>query len=145
MHHVFKLKNNPDFNIDQNNRDYLFFFPITEQPYCTCSLPFLLSAARSFCRRSDSLPSAFLCRCNSLRSTPRHSCMHSRSFFCSMGGRGGNKRNEEMLINTDTKGKTKLDSSEPVQRDQRWVKQGDVRDSLFIFNYMERPNVRIWI
>jgi hypothetical protein len=24
MHHVFKLKNSFDFNIDQNNRDYVF-------------------------------------------------------------------------------------------------------------------------
>lgn len=45
-------------------------------------LPFFTSCALSFCIKSISLVSAFLCLSNSLLRIPICSCIHSLSFFC---------------------------------------------------------------
>lgn len=63
------------------------------------TLPFFWSCALSFCRRSVSRPSTFLCLSSSPRSIPRRSCLHSRSFFCRERERRKERGGEEKMKN----------------------------------------------
>lgn len=62
--------------------EYVFLTKVGQISHQWIWLPFFTSCALSFCIKSTSLVSAFLCLSNSHLRIPMCSCIHSLSFFC---------------------------------------------------------------